>query len=75
MDQSGRTIVDDKFLFVNDGSIRLWEHKIRGNHLPIHMISVSWTTPKEHFHKEVWNISIIYIYGLLHFHQNTIKFL
>ncbi len=51
---SGHTIVDDKFLFVNDGSIRLWEHRIRGYHLPIHMISDSWTTQKENVQKFVW---------------------
>jgi hypothetical protein len=62
--------VDDEFLFVKDGSIRLWEHWIRGNHLAIHMISDSWTTQKENVQKFVWNISIISIHGLVHFHQN-----
>jgi hypothetical protein len=62
---------DDEFLFVNDGLIRLWEHRIRGSHLAIHMISNSWTTQKENIQKFVWNIPVISIYGLLHFHQNT----
>jgi hypothetical protein len=53
--------VDDEFLFVKYSLIRLWEHRIRGNHLPIHMISGSWTTLKEHVQKDVWNISIISI--------------
>ncbi len=69
----GHTNVDDEFLFVKDGSIRLWEHRIRGNHLPIHMISDYWTTQKEHIQKDVWNISIISIYGLVHYHQNTMQ--
>jgi hypothetical protein len=43
----GHTIVDDEFLFVNDGSIRLWEHRIRGNHLMILMITDSWTFQEE----------------------------
>jgi hypothetical protein len=34
------------------------------------MISDSWTTQKEHVQKDVWNISIIFIYGLVHYHQN-----
>ncbi len=63
--------MDDEFLIVNDVLIRLWEHRIRGNHLSIHMISDSWTTQKENVQKFVWNISIISIYGLVHFHQNT----
>jgi hypothetical protein len=73
--------MDDKFLFVKDGSIILWEqrisespspnHRIRGSHLQIHMISDSWTTQKEHVQKDVWNISIISMYGLVHYHQNT----
>jgi hypothetical protein len=63
--------VDDEFLIVNDGSIRLWKHRIRGNHLLIHMISDSWTAQKENVQKFVWNISIISIYGLVHLHQNT----
>jgi hypothetical protein len=63
--------VDDEFLFIKDGLIRLWEHRIRGSHLQIHMISDSWTTQKEHFQKAVWNISIISLYGLVHYHQNT----
>ncbi len=64
--------MDDEFLFViKDSSIRLWELRIRGNHSLIHMISDSWTTQKEHVQKEVWNISIISIYGLVHYHQNT----
>ncbi len=69
--QSGHSIVDDEFLIVKDSLIRLWEHRIRGNHLPIHLISNSWTTRKEHVQKFVWNISIISIYGLVHYHQNT----
>ncbi len=71
MNQSGHTIVDDEFLFVKDSSIRLWEHRIRGNHSLIHMISDSWTTQKENFQKDVWNIFIISIHGLVHYHQNT----
>ncbi len=67
----GHTIVDDEFLFVKDSLIQLWEHRIRGNHLLIHMISDSWTTQKEHVQKDIWNISIISIYGLVHYHQNT----
>jgi hypothetical protein len=63
--------VDDDFLFVKDSSIRLWELRIRGSHLLIHMISDSWTTQKEHVQKDVWNISIISMYGLVHYHQNT----
>ncbi len=63
--------MDDEFLFVKDSLIRLWELRIRGNHLPIHMISDSWTTRKEHVQKDVWNISIISIHGLVHYHQNT----
>ncbi len=59
------------YLFVKDSSIRLWEHRIRGNHSSIHMISDSWTTQKENVQKFVWNISIISIYGLVHYHQNT----
>jgi hypothetical protein len=35
------------------------------------MISDSWTTQKEHVQKDVWNFSIISIYGLVHYHQNT----
>ncbi len=35
------------------------------------MISDSWTTQKEYVQKDVWNISIIFIYGLVHYHQNT----
>ncbi len=71
MNWSDHTIVDDEFLIVKDSSLRLWEHKIRGNHLPIHMISNSLTTQKEHVQKDVWNISIISIYGLFYHHQNT----
>jgi hypothetical protein len=63
--------VDDEFLIVNDGLIRLWEHRIRGNHSPIHMISDSWTTQKENVQKFVRKISIISIYGLVHFYQNA----
>jgi hypothetical protein len=74
LNRSGHTIVDDEFLFVKDSSIRLWEHKIRGNHLPIHMFSDFWTTRKIHVRKDVWNISIISIYGLVHYHQNTKQF-
>ncbi len=68
LNRSGYTIVDDEFLFVKDSSIRLWELRIRGNHLPIHMISDSWTTQKEHVQKFVWNISFISIYGLVPYH-------
>ncbi len=32
LNQLGHTIVDDEFLFVKDSLIRLWDHKIRGNH-------------------------------------------
>jgi hypothetical protein len=46
--------VDDEFLFVNDGSTRLWENRIRGYHLPIHMISDSWTTQNKDFQKLVF---------------------
>jgi hypothetical protein len=74
LNRSGHTIVDDKFLFVKDGSIRLWELRIRGSHLPIHMISDSWTTQKENVQKFDWNTFIISIYGLVHFHQNTKQF-
>jgi hypothetical protein len=35
------------------------------------MISDSWTTQKEILKKFVWNILIIFINGLVHFHQNT----
>jgi hypothetical protein len=35
------------------------------------MISDSWTTQKENVQKFVWNFSIISIYGLVNFHQNT----
>jgi hypothetical protein len=35
------------------------------------MISDSWTTQKEHVQKDVWNIFIISMYGLVHYHQNT----
>jgi hypothetical protein len=70
LNRLGHTIVDDELLFVKNGLIRLWEHKIRGNHLPIHMIPDSWTTQKENVQKDVWNISIISIYGLVYFHQN-----
>ncbi len=38
--------------------------------MPIHMISDSWTTRKEHVQKAVWNISIS-INGLVHYHQNS----
>ncbi len=75
MNRSGHTIVDDEFLFVKDISIRLWEHRIRGNHLLIHRISDSWTIRREHVQKDVWNISLIYMYGLVHYHQNTKHFL
>ncbi len=71
MNRSGHTIVDDEFLIVNDGLLRLWEHNIRGNYSLIHMISDSWTTEKENVQKFVWNISTISIYGLVHFIQNT----
>ena len=42
--------------------------------MQIHMISDSWTTQKEHVKKDVWNISIISIHGLVHYHQNTKQF-
>jgi hypothetical protein len=71
LNRLGHTIMDDEFLSVKDSSIRLWELRIRGNHLPIHMISDSWTTQKEHVQKFVWNISIISICGLVHYHQNA----
>ncbi len=73
MNRSGHTIVNDKFLFVKDGLIRLWGHRIWGSHLHllIHMISDSWTTQKENVQKFVSNIFIISIYGLLYFHLNT----
>ncbi len=71
LNRSGHTIRDDEFLFVKDGLIRLWEHRIRGNHLAIHMISGSWITLKEYAQKFVWNISRIAMYGLVHYHQNT----
>jgi hypothetical protein len=35
------------------------------------MIPDFWTTQKEHVQKFVWNISIISLYGLVHYHQNT----
>ncbi len=35
------------------------------------MFSDSMTTQKEHVQKDVWNISIISMYGLVHYHQNT----
>ncbi len=35
------------------------------------MISDSWTTQKEHVQKFVWDISIISMYGLVHYHENT----
>ncbi len=38
------------------------------------MISDSWTTQKEHVQKDVWNIAIISMYGLVHYHQNTKQF-
>jgi hypothetical protein len=63
--------MDNEFLFVKDSLIRLWEFRIRGSLLPIHMISDSWNTQKEHVQKDVWNISIISIYDLVHYHQNT----
>jgi hypothetical protein len=53
LNRLGLTIVDDEFLFVKDSSMRLWELRIRGSHLPIHMISDSWTTQKEHVQKFV----------------------
>ncbi len=68
---SGHTIVDDEFLFVQDGLIRLWEHRIRGSHSPIHMISDSWTIQKENDLRFVQNTFIISIHGLIYFHQNT----
>ncbi len=71
LNRSGHAIVDNEFLFVEDGSIRLWEHRIRASHLLIHMISDSWTTQKENVQKFIWNIFIIPMYGLVHFHQNT----
>jgi hypothetical protein len=66
--------VDDEFLFVKDSSIRLWEHRIRGSPSLNNMISDSWTTQKENVQKFIWNISIISMYGLGHFHQNTKHF-
>ncbi len=75
LNRLGHTIVDDQLLFVKGSLIRLWELKIRGNHSLIHMISYSWTTWKEHVQKDVWNISIISIYGLVHYHQNTKRIL
>ncbi len=74
MNRLGHIIVDDEFLFVKDGSIRLWEHRIRGYHLLIHMISDSWTTQKENVQRFVWNIFIIPKHGLVYFHQNTKQF-
>ncbi len=71
MNQSGHTIVDDEFLFVKDGSIRLWEHRIRCYHLPIHMISDSLMTQMENVQKFVWNIFNISKHGLVYFHLNT----
>ncbi len=72
LNRLGHTIVNDEFLFVKASSIRLWELRIRGNQLPIHMIYDSWTTRREHVQKDVWNISIIsIIYGLVQYHQNT----
>ncbi len=68
------TIVDDEFLFVKDGLIRLWEHRIRGSPLLIHMTSDSWNTQKENVQTFVWNIFIISIHGLVYFHQNTKQF-
>ncbi len=68
---SDHTIVDDEFLFVKDGSIRLCECRIGGSHLLIHMISDSWTTQKENFQKFVWNTLIVSVHGLVYFHQNT----
>jgi hypothetical protein len=35
------------------------------------MIFDSLTTQKEYVQKDVWNISIISMYGLVHYHQNT----
>jgi hypothetical protein len=35
------------------------------------MIPDSWTTRKEHVQKDAWNISMISMYGLVHYHQNT----
>ncbi len=35
------------------------------------MISDSWIAQKEHVQKDVWNIYIISMYGLVHCHQNT----
>ncbi len=67
----GHTIVDDEFLFVKDSLIRLWEPRIRVNHLHFHMISDSWTTQKENVQKVVLNISMISIYDFVHYHQNT----
>ncbi len=74
LNRLGHTIVDGEFLFVKDGLIRLWEHRIRGSHLPIHMISDSWTTQKENVQKFVWNTFIISKYGFVYFHQNTKQF-
>jgi hypothetical protein len=68
------SIVDDEFLFVKDGLIRLWKRRIRGPPLPIHMTSDSWNTQKENVQTFVWNLFIISIHGLVHFHQNTKKF-
>jgi hypothetical protein len=63
--------VDDEFLFVRDGSIRPWEHRISESPLLNHIMYDFWTTQKENVHKFSWNISIISIHGLVYFHQNT----
>jgi hypothetical protein len=70
-DRLGHAIVGDRFLFVKYGLIRLWEHRISGSPAPNHMIYDSPTTQKEYVNKFFWNIFIISICGLVHFHQNT----
>jgi hypothetical protein len=71
---SGHTSVDDKFLFVKDGSIRLWKHSISESPLLYHMIYDSRTTQKENVHKFSCNIFIISLHGLVYFQQHTKQF-
>ncbi len=65
--------MDDKFLFVKDGLIRLWEQRINESPLLNHMDYDSRTTQKENVYKLFWNIFIISIHGRVYIHQNTMQ--
>ncbi len=69
LNRSGQAIVDDKFMFVNDGR---YDCGNTGSVAPT--CQIIWSSQKENVYKLVWNIFVISIHGLVYFQQNIKQF-